>query len=70
MGMPQMCKVIVALAALTLFVGGAYAERAVNACKSTRLTTTSVLISCNDEREPRVSKIEETATAIVVTCKQ
>ncbi len=45
-------------------------ERAVNAYKATRLTTNSVLVSCQDEREPRVSKLDETTTAIVVTCKQ
>jgi hypothetical protein len=59
-----------------LFLAGLWAvsaiasERAANAYKATKLTSTSVLISCQDEREPTVSKLENTATAIVVTCKQ
>lgn len=53
-----------------LAVSAIAAERAVNAYKATRLTTTSVLISCNDEREPHVSRLDSTSTAIVVTCKQ
>jgi hypothetical protein len=59
-----------------LFLGSLFAlaalagEHAVNAYKATRLTTTSVLISCQDEREPHVSRLDETSTAIVVTCKQ
>ena len=64
-----MRKTLFAALALAVFVAGAYAERAVNSCKSTRLSSVAVLVSCQDEREPRVSKIEETATAIVVTCQ-
>jgi hypothetical protein len=45
-------------------------ERAANAYKATKLTTTSVLVSCNDEREPHVSHLDSTSTAIVITCKQ
>jgi hypothetical protein len=56
---------------LIVGIGISYAaERAANAYKATKLTTTSVLISCNDEREPHVSKLEATDTSIVVTCKQ
>ena len=44
-------------------------ERAVNAYKATRLTTNSVLVSCQDEREPHVSKLDATDTSIIVTCK-
>ena len=44
-------------------------ERAVNAYKATRLTTNSVLVSCQDEREPQVSKLDATDTSIIVTCK-
>jgi hypothetical protein len=45
------------------------ADRAVNACKSTRLNTTSVLVSCQDEREPVITRLSETSTAVIVTCK-
>ena len=55
--------------ALSLFAGGVCAARAVNAIKSTRLSTVSILASCEDEREPVVSRISETTTAIVITCK-
>ena len=65
-----MNRILIGFAVLSVFCAGAYCERAANACKSTRLTTASVLVSCNDEREPHVSKIDATATAIVITCKQ
>jgi hypothetical protein len=54
------------LAGLASYAG----QRAANAYKATKLTTTSVLVSCNDEREPHVSHLDSTSTAIVVTCKQ
>jgi hypothetical protein len=59
-----------------LFLGSLFAlaalagERVANAYKTTKLTNTSVLVSCQDEREPRISRLDETSTAIVVTCKQ
>jgi hypothetical protein len=49
---------------------GQRAANAANAYKATKITTTSVLVSCNDEREPHVSHLDSTSTAIVVTCKQ
>jgi hypothetical protein len=62
-------KTILALAALTIIAGAATAsERSANAYKATRVSTTSVLVSCQDEREPHITKLENT-TAIVVTCK-
>lgn len=64
-----MQKLIICAAALTLFASGAYADRAANAIKSTRLSTTTLVIGCQDEHEPIVSKVEATATAIIVTCK-
>lgn len=58
------------LIALAVLASGTYAaERAVNACKSTRLNTTSVLVSCQDEREPVITRLSETSTAVIVTCK-
>jgi hypothetical protein len=67
-----MSKKAIIVLACCLFAGlAAYAgQRAANAYKATKLTTTSVLISCNDEREPHVSHLDSTSTAIVVTCKQ
>lgn len=55
---------------LGVFVCGAYAQRAANAIKSSRVSTTTMVIGCNDEREPVVTRLSDTATAIVVTCKQ
>ena len=66
-----MKRVSVILAVCLLVALASYAgQRAANAYKATKLTTNSVLISCNDEREPNVSHTDSTATAIVVTCKQ
>lgn len=45
------------------------AERSANAYKASKISTTTVLVSCNDEREPVVAHLQNT-TAIVVTCKQ
>lgn len=61
---------IVASACLLAALAGYAGERAANAYKATKLNTSSVVISCNDEREPVVSKLDATATAIVITCKQ
>jgi hypothetical protein len=56
--------------AVCLLASVAYAgNRAANAYKAAKLSTTSVLISCNDEREPVVHKLEN-STMIVVTCKE
>lgn len=58
------------IAAMLLITGAAYAgQRAANAYRTAKLSTASVLISCNDEREPVVRKLENT-TMIVVTCKE
>lgn len=60
------------IGALTCLLGAVIAlagQRAANALKSTRLTTDSVLVSCQDEREPVVTEIKETKTAIIVSCK-
>lgn len=63
-----MRRFILVGAALSLFIGGICTARSINAIKSTRISTTSVLASCEDEREPVISKLENT-TAIVITCK-
>ena len=55
--------------ALSLFAGGVCAARAVNAIKSTRLSSTTLAVGCEDEREPVVSRVPDTATAIIITCK-
>lgn len=44
------------------------AERSANAYKAVKVSTTTVIIGCNDEREPVISHLDNT-TAIVVTCK-
>lgn len=64
-----MRKLLTSLIALTLFASGACVARSVNAIKSTRVSTTTILASCEDEREPIVSHISETTTAIIITCK-
>lgn len=55
---------------LLLLIGSAAiaSERAANAYKTHKINTTSVLISCEDEREPTVKRFENT-TLIVVTCQ-
>jgi hypothetical protein len=64
-----MKKATIALS-LSLFVlaAGYASERVANAYKAVKLSTTSVLVSCNDEREPVVQKFEN-QTYITVTCK-
>jgi hypothetical protein len=53
--------------ALLFTVCGLAGERAGNAYKTSKISTSSVLVSCNDEREPLVKKLENT-TVILVTC--
>lgn len=61
-------KIILGLAALMLIVGSATAsDRAENAYKTHKLTTASVLVSCNDEREPVIERFAN-KTFIMVTC--
>lgn len=43
------------------------AQRAANAYKATKISTQSVIVSCNDEREPVISHLDNT-TAVVLTC--
>lgn len=59
-----------AIIGLVLATAGATlaGQRAVNAYKTSKISTRSVLVSCNDEREPVISRLENT-TAIVVTCR-
>jgi hypothetical protein len=64
-----MKKAIIAMSISLFVLAAAYAsERAVNAYKAVKLSTTSVLVSCNDERVPVVQKFEN-QTYITVTCK-
>lgn len=64
-----MRRFILVGAALSLFIGGICTARSVNAIKSTRISTTTLVLGCEDEREPVVTKLADTTTAIVVTCK-
>lgn len=58
------------IAAMLLITGAAYAgQRSVNAYKAVKLSTTSVLVYCNDEREPVVTRLKDTAY-IIVTCTE
>jgi hypothetical protein len=63
-----MNKILLAVEVCLLLSLAAYAgTRSANAYRATKLSTTSVLVSCSDEREPVVHKLENT-TVIVVTC--
>lgn len=54
---------------IVLSIWAAYANAAsANAYKATKVSTTSVIVSCNDEREPVLTKLENT-TAVILTCK-
>lgn len=64
-----MKKALIGSLIVLLGCGVALAQRAANAYKATKLSTTSVLVSCQDEREPDVIHISETKTAIIITCK-
>lgn len=62
-------KTILTLAILMLAGSAVTAnERAENAYKTHKLTTTSVIVSCNDEREPVIER-SANKTFIVVTCQ-
>ena len=62
-------KRVIAVAAFLLFVGACYAsERAANLYKTHKLAINSVLVSCNDEREPVVKKLEN-GPFVIVTCQ-
>lgn len=61
-------KSIAVIASLILASVSIAAERSANAYKASKISTTTVLVSCNDEREPVITHLENT-TAIVVTCK-
>ena len=57
------------LAGLLAFAVGAYAtERAANMYKTHKLAINSVLVSCNDEREPVVKKLEN-GPFVIITCQ-
>jgi RecA-family ATPase len=64
----DMMKRVVALS--LLLVGASITvARGVNSYHTSKLSTTSVLVSCEDEREPVITRLENT-TAIVVTCRE
>ena len=62
-------KTVAIIGSLILASVSIAAERSANAYKASKISTTTVLVSCNDEREPVISHLQNT-TAIVVTCKQ
>jgi hypothetical protein len=65
----RLSKAITVLAYALFFAAAAFAgQRTANAYKTHKLTTNSVMISCNDEREPKVSHWENT-TLIIVSCQ-
>jgi hypothetical protein len=53
---------------LTLTVITVVGARGANSYHTAKVSTNSVLVSCEDEREPIVTRLENT-TAIVVTCQ-
>jgi uncharacterized repeat protein (TIGR04076 family) len=62
-------KISMAVVFSLLFALAAYAgQRAANAYHTSKVSNTTVLVSCNDEQEPVVTRLENT-TAIVVTCR-
>lgn len=64
-----MKKRILGAVAFLLFVSACYAsERAANTFKTHKLATNSVLVSCNDEREPVAKKLEN-GPFVIVTCQ-
>ena len=66
----RIIRIAGAILAAGLLAAGAYAgARAANAYRAVKVSTTTVLIGCNDEREPVISRLANT-TAIVVTCKE
>jgi hypothetical protein len=63
-----MKKRAIVLAGLLALAAGAYAsERAANAYKTHKLATNAVMVSCNDEREPVVKKLEN-GPFVIITC--
>lgn len=63
-----MRKAVIGAVIVLLGSGIALAQRAANSYKATKVSNSSVIVSCNDEREPVISKLENT-TAVVLTCK-
>jgi hypothetical protein len=55
--------------ALCFFAVAAFGtEKAVNAYKTHKLTPSTVMISCNDEREPVVKKLD--GPFVLITCTE
>lgn len=63
-----MRKAVTGAVIVLLGSGIALAQRGANNYKATKVSNSSVIVSCNDEREPVISKLENT-TAVVLTCK-
>lgn len=62
-------KKAVAIAAFLLFVSACYAtERAANTYKTHKLANNSVLVSCQDERDPVVKKLDN-GPFVIITCQ-
>jgi hypothetical protein len=62
-------KAIAVLASLTLFAVSIHAtEKAINAFKTHKVTSSTVMVSCNDEREPVIKKMD--GPFVLVTCTE
>jgi len=59
---------VIALLTSAITAGTCYAtERAANMYKTHKLALNSVMVSCNDEREPVVSKL--TGPFVIISCQ-
>jgi hypothetical protein len=65
----KMIKALATLASLTLFVATIHAtDKAINAYKTHKVTSSTVMVSCNDEREPVIKKMD--GPFVLVTCTE
>ena len=62
-------KTVAVLATLALFAVSVHAtEKALNAYKTHKVTSSTVMVSCNDEREPVIKKMD--GPFVLVTCTE
>ena len=62
-------KTIAVLATLAIFAVSVRAtEKAINAYKTHKVTSSTVMVSCNDEREPVIKKMD--GPFVLVTCTE
>lgn len=61
-------RVLLAVVILSMMAASLYAAERLNNYKTHKVTSSTVMVSCNDEREPLIKKLD--GPFVLITCSE